>query len=479
MPAKRVIAYVSCGSCAKQIPLAGVVTQITCPSCQWHGALAPSDWSWVLDDDDHTERRGSKVLGVKQPAHVACGACHTALPDVAVEHALGTQASAVPCVKCGVPTPLTAFPGGMEQPAAWGSSHFSAVLGESSRPKQAAAPLNFPCSSCGAPLTVDGSTPTPTCSFCGTRTALPPELWRELHPTGDDQAFYLWMSPQAAHAVAAAKHAQLEPRLNTFDTKPKSSFGWNWVWVLIPIASIGIPVFFGIWDAAHPKQNFVAIGGECSDKVACSTDKRFMLHCIGGKWQSVLSCRGAKGCRPTDHGHSISCDYSYANVSDPCDVNDSACSTDRKAELSCVGGKFVVSNTCRGPGGCKETPENDGFTLSCDDHVAKVGDPCKHDDWACSTNFKALLRCEGTRFALKSPCRGPKACRVIPNRVSDTTTISCDGNVADVGDPCDADHTACRADRKALLRCRNGRFYSAQACRQGCVITNSDNPLCR
>lgn len=478
MPAKRVIAYVSCGSCAKQIPLAGIVTQVTCPSCQWHGTLGPSDWSWVLDDSDHTVRHGSNVLGTKQAAHLACGACHTALPDVAVEHALGTQASEVPCVKCGVPMPVTTFPGGMDQPGTWGSSHFSAVLGESSGPKQQAAPLNFPCSNCGAPLTVDGSTPTPTCTFCGTRTPLPPELWRELHPSGD-QAFYLWMSPQAENEIEAAKRAEMERRWNVVETPARSGFNWNWAWALIPVAAVGIPLSFVAWNALHPKSDFVAVGSDCSRKVACSSDRRFMLHCIGGKWRPVLSCRGAKGCRPTDHGQSISCDYTYAQVNDPCDVKDSACSTDKKAELTCVGGKFVVTNTCRGPSGCKETPATDGYSLSCDDHVAKVGDPCKHDDWACSTDFKAMLHCESTRFVQKTPCRGPKACRVIPNRVSDTTTINCDSNLADVGDPCDSGNHSCRSDHKALLRCSNGRYVTAEYCRHGCTITGPDKLTCR
>lgn len=66
----------------------------------------------------------------------------------------------------------------------------------------------------------------------------------------------------------------------------------------------------------------------------------------------------------------LSCDDHIADVGDPCfDSARTACSTDGKSYLTCVGQKFAVANACAGKGGCKATHlvGTDKTTMACDD----------------------------------------------------------------------------------------------------------------
>jgi hypothetical protein len=160
-------------------------------------------------------------------------------------------------------------------------------------------------------------------------------------------------------------------------------------------------------------------------KAACSPDGKSFLECENDRLVVTLTCKGPKGCRSTDHGKSVSCDYTRAEENDPCNVKDWACSTDGKMELRCDGEKFIAAHACGGPEGCTVSLGNDGQqTLSCDDHIAPENAPCVDDGrFACSSDMKSLLRCTRGKFVLAKACKGP--CSLAKDRVADTTSITC------------------------------------------------------
>ncbi len=189
----------------------------------------------------------------------------------------------------------------------------------------------------------------------------------------------------------------------------------------------------------------------------------------------AMTCRGPAGCRLD--GTVVHCDYTHAALGDPCDVDDFTCANDGKHELRCDGAHFVAASTCKGPDGCTLTPahDNKGFTLSCDYHVADIGEACmKDDEWACSSDMKSELRCANGGFVVAQACKGPHACRVTKNRGDDTTTVACDHGIADVGEPCVGKGDACSADGRSELVCDNGQFGRARSCPHGCTVGDND-----
>jgi hypothetical protein len=150
-----------------------------------------------------------------------------------------------------------------------------------------------------------------------------------------------------------------------------------------------------------------------------------MLECDGSKLVVALTCKGPKGCRALEHGKTVSCDYTRADENDPCNVKDGTCSMDGKSELRCDGAKFVLASSCGGPDGCSISPNGNGYTLTCDDHIAPVNSPCLEDGrFACSTDKKSMLRCTRGHFIAASSCRTP--CTIKKDLVAATTTVSCD-----------------------------------------------------
>ena len=144
----------------------------------------------------------------------------------------------------------------------------------------------------------------------------------------------------------------------------------------------------------------VCEGREGRSRSLCGTDDKMAV---------AGTCKGPNACRAAINGKSISCDVTLADRGDPCNGTDDACSTDHNAELRCQAGHFVVTATCKGPDGCTLTPakKGEGYTLSCDDHVADVGDPCFDTErTACSSDKKTLLTCTAQRFAVDHACKG-------------------------------------------------------------------------
>lgn len=472
MSSKRVIVHVACPQCRATLPLAGIVNDVVCGSCEWRGTLVPERWRWVLADDAHTVTGGEEILGETCEAPVTCRKCNVAVSDEAIERAAQTKTPVVACRACGVEMAVRSLPDEAQRPASWRGAHASVVIGEGSVRDRNAAPVNVPCVRCGAPLEVDGSTPVPVCSYCHTRTPIPPELWKRLHPSGTTHPFYLWMTPREATAASASRAVR--------------SARSQWMWIALGLVVVAI-VGTVVWAvrksmaaaASAPPAGFGVAGGSCDGKQsACSLDKKTLLECENEKLVVALTCKGPAGCRTGDHATSVSCDYTRADENDPCNVKDETCSIDGKTELRCDGSKFVPAGTCKGPDGCTVTPAKEVYALSCDDHVADLGDVCAEDGrWACATNAKSLLRCIHGKFIVASTCKGSGACRVMKNRAADTTSVACDGTTGDEGDPCGTESDACSADGKSLLRCKDGHLARIQSCRRGC--TPGDHVNCR
>ena len=122
---------------------------------------------------------------------------------------------------------------------------------------------------------------------------------------------------------------------------------------------------------------------------------------------------------------------------------------------------------CHGPAGCKEAGEK----ITCDNNLASVGDACDHDgDPACSTDKKTRLKCTAGKFALDGACRGPKGCSW--QSKGDTDTFDCDTSVGQVGDACDGDDSTCTENKKQLLHCEGKKLVLVDACKgpKGCWI---------
>ena len=278
-------------------------------------------------------------------------------------------------------------------------------------------PSNFPCANCGAHLVVDGSTPTPTCAYCHSQTALPPSVWATFEQARADAA--------ERARLDAAEQASAERAKEVVDTGKRTETVFI-VAGLIAIAIAGgtAALVSGVFSAKGSTSS-ATVGGAldplanagdpCNGrKAACSRDKKSNLECdANDKLVVTTSCKGPNGCRPSTDGTSISCDYTLADPKDPCDTTDDACSTDHKSELRCQAGHFAVIATCKGPDACTLTPakKGAGYTLSCDDHIADVGDPCFDGErTACSSDHKAFLTCTAQKFTVDRTCK--KGCTV-------------------------------------------------------------------
>ena len=166
------------------------------------------------------------------------------------------------------------------------------------------------------------------------------------------------------------------------------------------------------------------VGDSCSSGVKVCADKDKALFCVDGKLLE-MACRGPAGC--ADAKDEVFCDNKVAAEKDGCDQGLSAlaCTMDKKSELRCKANKFVLTSTCRGPGGCTF----EGTTLKCDTDVADPKDPCEdEDDLSCALDGKSLLRCKREKYVVEGACKGPDGCK------SSGGNYRCDDRNADVGD---------------------------------------------
>ena len=192
-------------------------------------------------------------------------------------------------------------------------------------------------------------------------------------------------------------------------------------------------------------------------------------------WTEV-SCKGARGCaRASDEDE---CDDTLAAEGDPCPRTpplDYACSSDLSSALACHDGRFELWRRCRGPQGCKIV---DGRNVHCDTSLGEPGDPCERSGtFACSSDGKSMLECDGKTLSVVSACRGPKACWFDHGEPgAEPHKINCDDGLADEGDPCTQPHRiTCALDHKAELVCDGHKFGKKRDCRHSdCRIDGTE-----
>jgi hypothetical protein len=165
----------------------------------------------------------------------------------------------------------------------------------------------------------------------------------------------------------------------------------------------------------------------------------------------------------------VTCDNSLALVNDACDQpNDVACALDHKSALECQNGKFVVAETCKGARGCVVAGDN----ISCDNDVADLGDPCHTEgDYACTEDKLMALKCTAHKFGALNACRGKDGCRVMELPEEKKTDFVCDDALAQENDVCDTQgEEACSMDKTELLSCKSNHFTKDHACPGGCTF---------
>jgi len=217
MTAVAVLVHTPCHICGTANPLRAYLDRCDCTKCGHTSERL--DWSWVLESAWSKPTKGMQatgegesrknVLGQVTPGAVECSKCKSIFLQSALESAfdgvLGAQEH-IPCKQCNTPLLIRPVPNQTRDEYGFISRTFStrwsAIIGEDpkalvdeSLPATLEAPVTiaFQCTSCGAPLTVDGSNRTPLCQFCNTRIFLPDALWEALHPAPPIRPFYLWL----------------------------------------------------------------------------------------------------------------------------------------------------------------------------------------------------------------------------------------------------------------------------------------------
>jgi len=208
-------------------------------------------------------------------------------------------------------------------------------------------------------------------------------------------------------------------------------------------------------------------GGKCTAGTMACNDAKSGLFCGSDGTFQAMTCGGTGGCQAT--GGKVTCDQSVASAGDGCTAAGFACATDMKNALSCTSDKFVLAETCKGPGACKVSSGD----IFCDNDIADVGDPCRDDgDYACTGDKLAALKCTGKKMATINSCRGPKSCSIVHK--GKEVDIDCDMSVAAENDPCAfPNNEACTSDKKTMLTCKGNKYTSPTACPgpNGCSVT--------
>lgn len=159
-------------------------------------------------------------------------------------------------------------------------------------------------------------------------------------------------------------------------------------------------------DHANCDDSVAEAGDACmtdrDEHFACSSDTKRAVVCKGGRYERWQECRGKLGCSLL--GERVSCDVSVARPGDPCKAPGSmACDEDHAHLLECRDGAFAVRRNCRGRFGC--TLKDD--VPACDETISLEGDPCGIAGYmACSVDAKSELSCQGGRFVKTRSCKG-------------------------------------------------------------------------
>jgi hypothetical protein len=206
-------------------------------------------------------------------------------------------------------------------------------------------------------------------------------------------------------------------------------------------------------------------GDSCTAGAQACMNPTTGLFCGADGKYAVMSCNGdGKGPGCSGSGESFACDNSISAVGDGCSqVGDVACTADHKSALECTkDNKFIIGETCKGTGGCTIKDTS----ITCDNDTSDLGDPCHFlGDYACTSDKGLVLRCDDHKMTPLNTCRGPKQCRVFELPQEKKVQFACDDSLAMEGDPCDTlGEQACSLDKKSIFTCKGNKFTAKQPC---------------
>ncbi len=173
---------------------------------------------------------------------------------------------------------------------------------------------------------------------------------------------------------------------------------------------------------------------------------------------------------------------------DPCSGLSPGLCTDEVTALNCRDGGLVRSwcdAGCSGAGVCDHSfnaigePCFDPFEGALAEQSLPNTRQCRdldsHATLDCATGCSnaAALVCSGGALR-EVPCRGPNGCLSNPRNPAGAVAYRCDRSLANEGDNCllkDEGFGACSAaDPTQIVRCRAGRWTTAQTCPTRCTI---------
>jgi hypothetical protein len=222
--------------------------------------------------------------------------------------------------------------------------------------------------------------------------------------------------------------------------------------------AFGLLVAFSLVAVACGKRQ---VGQPCrAGEGACSSEHEG-LFCLSGHF-ATMTCLGPSGCQKVSQGD-VACDNPVASVGDGCNQEgDAACSLDKTSALVCRAAKFIVAQPCKGPRGCTST----GETVYCDNALAEPGDLCTEEaDPACKSDHTSFMKCTGGKFAITNGCRGPKACIVTEKPAENKEHFECDDSMTQPGDPCeDEGEESCSLDKKSFHLCKGHKVTVSKPC---------------
>lgn len=227
---------------------------------------------------------------------------------------------------------------------------------------------------------------------------------------------------------------------------------------------VGCSVVLGEVRCAEPP---VQVGAACEGSArACSSDGRTLLACRGGALRVAGRCAGPLGCVEPMPGvlPELRCSGLQEDEGAECSGGGLTCGADGATLLLCDGGVLRSAGTCAGPGRCIGRDLGGVYPPRCEGLVSEPGRSCLPASFACSSDHRSMLSCEGGRRTLWSPCRGSHGCEGGGEAESPT----CDTSLLLLGDPCHAvAGRACSVDGTQVLRCAADRVELDTECRRG------------
>ena len=134
----------------------------------------------------------------------------------------------------------------------------------------------------------------------------------------------------------------------------------------VGIAVVGVLAGTAGMTVTSGPPNPVATPGEACNgrRAACSNDGKAQLLC-GANDRMVVgqTCKGPNACRATRSGKSVTCDTTLADLKDPCNITDDACSTDLQGRAPLPGRPLRRHRDLQGPGWLHAHAGEDGVGL--------------------------------------------------------------------------------------------------------------------